>query len=120
MLRCVGEVLRGLHRLSDASHVKSSLLISRAISSTAVCHSKPDSSDYDWFYSLPSWWSHQKPEADKYCRQRKLVVLGNRTPWLASDVYIAPSAVVIGDVDIYDGVCSEPSITIQVIVVPVH
>ena len=44
-------------------------------------------------------------EDEPYCRQRQLIVLGNRVPELAPDSWVAPNAVVIGDVDIFDKVC---------------
>ncbi len=43
-------------------------------------------------------------EDELYCRQRQLLVLGNRVPVLAPDSWVAPNAVVIGDVDIFDQV----------------
>lgn len=43
-------------------------------------------------------------EDELYCRQRQLLVLGNRVPVLAPDTWIAPNAVVIGDVDLFDQV----------------
>ena len=43
-------------------------------------------------------------EDEPYCRQRQLIVLGNRVPELAPDSWVAPNAVVIGDVDIFDKV----------------
>jgi len=82
---------------------------SRALSGSAATCQRADTSAYDWFFAVPEWWSHQKPAAERYCRQRKVIALGNRVPWLASDVYIAPSAVVIGDVDAFDGVRAAPA-----------
>lgn len=41
-------------------------------------------------------------EDEPYCRQRQLITLGNRVPVVAPDTWIAPNAVVIGDVDLYD------------------
>ena len=43
-------------------------------------------------------------EDELYCRQRQLLVLGNRVPVLAPDSWVAPNAVVIGDVDLFDKV----------------
>lgn len=43
-------------------------------------------------------------EDELYCRQRQLLVLGNRVPVLAPDAWVAPNAVIIGDVDIFDQV----------------
>ena len=45
-------------------------------------------------------------EDEPYCRQRQLLVLGNRVPVLAPDSWVAPNAVVIGDVDLFDKVCA--------------
>ncbi|KAK2080265.1 Gamma carbonic anhydrase-like 1, mitochondrial [Prototheca wickerhamii] len=39
-----------------------------------------------------------------YNRQRQLVPLGQRVPTLAPDAWVAPNAVLIGDVDLYDRV----------------
>ena len=43
-------------------------------------------------------------EDELYCRQRQLLVLGNRVPVLSPDSWVAPNAVVIGDVDLFDKV----------------
>lgn len=43
-------------------------------------------------------------EDEIYCRQRQAIPLGNRIPVFAPDTWIAPSAVVVGDVDLYDKV----------------
>ena len=43
-------------------------------------------------------------EDEIYCRQRQQLVLGNRIPYVAPDAWIAPNAVVIGDVDLFDKV----------------
>ena len=43
-------------------------------------------------------------EDEIYCRQRQAIALGNRIPVFASDTWVAPSAVVVGDVDLYDKV----------------
>lgn len=43
-------------------------------------------------------------EDEPYCRQRQLVILGNRVPTLAPDTWLADNAVVIGDVDLYERV----------------
>lgn len=76
----------------------------RAISTAAQAQAGPEDSSFSWVSPYPGWWSHQKPEADAYCRQRKVIALGNRVPAIAACAYIAPSAVVVGDVDIMDGV----------------
>lgn len=38
------------------------------------------------------------------CRQRQQVVLGNRVPTTAPDTWLAPDAIIIGDVDLFDKV----------------
>uniref|UniRef100_A0A7S0RDI2 Gamma carbonic anhydrase n=1 Tax=Pyramimonas obovata TaxID=1411642 RepID=A0A7S0RDI2_9CHLO len=43
-------------------------------------------------------------DEDLYNRQRSTIELGPRVPHIAGDAFIAPSAVVVGDVDIFDGV----------------
>ncbi|KDD74885.1 hypothetical protein H632_c1010p0 [Helicosporidium sp. ATCC 50920] len=43
-------------------------------------------------------------EEEVYNRQRNLMPLGNRVPTTAPDAWVAPSAVVVGDVDLFDRV----------------
>ena len=47
------------------------------------------------------------------CRQRQFVILGNRVPTTAPDTWVAPNAVVVGDVDLYERVrehqCCRPA-----------
>lgn len=43
-------------------------------------------------------------EDEPFCRQRNLVTLGNRVPDLSPDVWVAPNAILLGDVDLYDRV----------------
>lgn len=43
-------------------------------------------------------------EDELYCRQRQQIVLGNRVPVLSPDTWVAPNAVVVGDVDLFDKV----------------
>ncbi|KAK9843187.1 hypothetical protein WJX74_008369 [Apatococcus lobatus] len=43
-------------------------------------------------------------EDEIFCRQRQTIPLGNRIPVFAPDTWVAPSAVVVGDVDLYDKV----------------
>ncbi len=38
------------------------------------------------------------------CRQRQFIILGNRVPTAAPDTWVAPNAVVVGDVDLYERV----------------
>ena len=38
------------------------------------------------------------------CRQRQFIALGNRVPTAAPDTWVAPNAVIVGDVDLYDRV----------------
>jgi hypothetical protein len=54
--------------------------------------------------SSPQCSSPVHIEDELYCRQRQLVVLGNRVPVLAPDTWVAPNAVLIGDVDLFDKV----------------
>lgn len=39
-----------------------------------------------------------------FCRQRSRIVLGDRVPTLSPDAWVAPNAVLVGDVDLYDQV----------------
>ena len=66
-------------------------------------------------------------EDEPFCRQRNIVTLGNRYPVLSPDVWIAPNAVIVGDVDLYDrvspfssGIDSEYSIIQRVYLYPLH
>lgn len=43
-------------------------------------------------------------EEEVYNRQRQLINLGNRVPTLAPDSWVAPNAVLVGDVDVYERV----------------
>ena len=43
-------------------------------------------------------------EEETHCRQRTIVVLEDKMPSLAPDAWVAPNAVVVGDVDLGDGV----------------
>lgn len=43
-------------------------------------------------------------EDEPYCRQRQVVILGNRVPTMAPDTWLADSAVLIGDVDLFERV----------------
>ena len=43
-------------------------------------------------------------EDEPYCRQRQLICLGTRVPELLPDAWVAPNAVVVGDVDLFDKV----------------
>ena len=44
------------------------------------------------------------PTEEVYNRTRSLIPLGNRVPTLAPDSFVATSAVVVGDVDLYEKV----------------
>jgi carbonic anhydrase/acetyltransferase-like protein (isoleucine patch superfamily) len=41
---------------------------------------------------------------EPFCRQRQQIVLGNRVPVLSPDTWVAPNAVIGGDVDLFDKV----------------
>ena len=60
--------------------------------------------DDTWFPPTAVFYPHQHQWHDKYCRQRNVTAVGPRFPAMATNVYVAPSAVVAGDVDILDGV----------------
>lgn len=57
-----------------------------------------------WFSSGSKQLSPIPIDQEPYCRQRNELVLGNRIPVKAPDAWIAPTAVVIGDVDLYERV----------------
>ena len=48
------------------------------------------------------WPTHLEDEL--YCRQRSVLVLGSRVPFLAPDAWVAPNATVVGDVDLFNQV----------------
>eukprot|EP00884_Botryococcus_braunii_P000001 jgi/Botrbrau1/10000/Bobra.0012s0089.1 len=56
------------------------------------------------FTAAPRLCSPTHIQDEPYCRQRQLLVLGNRVPALSQDVWLAPNAVIVGDVDLYDRV----------------
>ena len=41
----------------------------------------------------------------RYNRQRNLLPIMDKVPWIQPDTWVAPNAVVTGNVDIYDKVC---------------
>lgn len=43
-------------------------------------------------------------ELEPYCRQRQIVLLGQRVPFVAPDAWLASNAIVVGDVDLMDKV----------------
>jgi hypothetical protein len=43
-------------------------------------------------------------EDEWYLRQRNILPLLDKVPWYQADTYVAPNAVVVGDVDLYDQV----------------
>mmetsp|Transcript_9989 Transcript_9989/g.11622 ORF Transcript_9989/g.11622 Transcript_9989/m.11622 type:complete len:257 (-) Transcript_9989:235-1005(-) len=51
-----------------------------------------------------STWTEKADNADVYCRQRTTMPLGLAVPTVARDAYVAPSAVIVGDVDVFDRV----------------
>lgn len=49
-----------------------------------------------------------------YNRQRQFVNLGLRVPTIAPDTWVAPNAVIVGDVDLYDKVsCRSPKLHLE-------
>ena len=77
----------------------------RCFSQSACLAGQPPKDD-TWLPPTTTFWPHQHQWHDKYCKQRNIMQVGPRRPALATDVWVAPSAVVAGDVDIFDGVCS--------------
>ena len=77
----------------------------RAVSTSAAAAGEAPPDD-TWLPPDATFYVHQYPWHDKYCRQRRVMPVGPRYPALATDVYVAPSAVVAGDVDVMDGVRS--------------
>lgn len=43
-------------------------------------------------------------ELEPYCRQRQIVLLGQRVPFVAPAAWLASNAIVVGDVDLMDKV----------------
>lgn len=59
-------------------------------------------------------------EKEPYCRQRSELVLGDRVPVLAPDAFVAPSAVLIGDVDLYNKVERRTVFLLEIDLLGVH
>lgn len=76
---------------------------SAVFSTSSVAQGTPPRDD-GWLPPEASYYAHQQQWHDKYCRQRNVMSVGPRYPAVAASAYIAPSAVVAGDVDIMDGV----------------
>ncbi len=53
----------------------------------------------------------EKIEDEWYNRQRPKLSLLDKSPWTQLDTWIAPNAVVAGDVDVYDQVCAQHHVT---------
>lgn len=83
--------------------VESTRPSSAVFSTSSVSQGTPPKDD-GWLPPEPSFYAHQHQWHDKYCRQRNVMSIGPRYPAVAASAYIAPSAVVAGDVDIMDGV----------------
>jgi hypothetical protein len=54
------------------------------------------------------------PADEPFCRQRSLVPLGPRVPTMSPDAWVAPNAVILGDVDLYDQVCMRACVCVCV------
>jgi hypothetical protein len=66
----------------------------------AVCAAKPFATSPSASTSV----SQTDIAHEWFMRQRQLITLGNRVPTTAPDVWVAPNAVVVGDVDLLDRV----------------
>ena len=99
--------LRRAARLQEAGLLPCSAILEPASAYAAVAHAQQQQLRGITSSSACRLPTHVEDEL--YCRQRQLLVLGNRVPVLAPDSWVAPNAVVIGDVDLYDkvsgGVC---------------
>jgi hypothetical protein len=95
-------------------HLEKVAFVARRHAQLAGCHGRllsasaasagPAPPDTGWLPPEPEFYGNQHQWHEKYCRQRKVLRLGPRFPAIAMDAYIAPSAVVVGDVDISDAV----------------
>jgi hypothetical protein len=94
------------HALRHAARLQeSALLRSLAVAEPAsACAPASQAQQVRRFVASSTCSSPTHIEDELYCRQRQLLVLGNRVPVLAPDSWVAPNAVVIGDVDLYDKV----------------
>lgn len=101
MLRHARSVLNSARLLSASEFVSFPGL---GLSTSAV-NQGPAPPDNGWLPPEAYFYERQLPSHDKYCRQRNIVPIGPRYPAIAQNAYIAPSAVVIGDVDVLDSVC---------------
>lgn len=99
-----------LRRAQSAVGVARSLIAaesfrpSSAVFSTSSASQGTPPKDDGWLPPEAAFYAHQHQWHDKYCRQRNVMSVGPRYPAIAASAYIAPSAVVAGDVDIMDGV----------------
>jgi hypothetical protein len=100
MLRYVRSVLSSA-RLVSASE---SVYVPGLALSTSAVGQAPAPPDNGWLPPEAYFYERQLPSHDKYCRQRNKLPIGPRYPAIAQNAYIAPSAVIIGDVDILDSV----------------
>lgn len=105
MLRQCKEAARLVRQLTATAEQACCSSGRRAVSTSAAASGEAPP-DNTWLPPDATFYVHQYPWHDKYCRQRRVMPVGPRYPALATDVYIAPSAVVAGDVDIMDGVCN--------------
>ena len=94
------------HALRHAARLQeSALLRSLAVAEPALaCAPAAQAQQIRSFVASSACSSPTHIEDELYCRQRQLLVLGNRVPVLSPDSWVAPNAVVIGDVDLYDRV----------------
>ena len=72
----------------------------RLISGRVVCSTAPSAARLLATSSAAQWPTHIEDEL--YCRQRSVLVLGSRIPFLAPDAWVAPNAIVVGDVDLFN------------------
>jgi hypothetical protein len=100
MLRHVRSVLNSARLISSSEPL---CLHGLALSTSAVSQA-PAPPDNGWLPPEAYFYERQLPSHEKYCRQRNRMHIGPRYPAIAQNAYIAPSAVVIGDVDILDSV----------------
>ncbi len=77
---------RALQRAWALARSSATALGTRAVSTSAVGHAP-----------IPI-------ELEPYCRQRQIVLLGQRVPFVAPAAWLASNAIVVGDVDVMDKV----------------
>lgn len=104
-----GLLRRGPALARRAQHILSTSKVTSAYASHYSDSGKPTTSDFAQYASFRSF--HSSPlqsqnvaETEIYNRQRQILVLQHKEPLVAVDAWVAPNAVLVGDVEVQDRV----------------